>query len=184
MSTRVYFTSARFTLVKDGVQTAKLCPDTSEWKWPKLHRQTFVHNLVRTSPYNEVFNILVVEIGGDASIMFNAGVRYDRDFAVLAGLSLGMIIDFADPDKSVWMLPPGQSGHPGSPHYADGIEPWLDVEYRPMIWNWKRVKASQEGTLWWLRGATKLMYNICPKRNTLYTLLLNSSFFILLIIFR
>ena len=129
----------------------RLGPDLSRWEWGKLHRQMFIHNLGRTPPYDEVFNIPPAEIGGDASTVFNAGAHYGRDFAVLVSVSFRMIIDFADLDKAVWILPPGQSGHPGSPHYADGIEPWLNVEYRPMIWNWNHVKANQEGTLWLLR---------------------------------
>jgi penicillin amidase len=135
----------------DNTLRDRLGPDFSQWEWGKLHRQTFVHNLGRTPPYSELFNIQPVEIGGDASTVFNAGAHYGRDFAILGGVSFRMIIDFADLDKAVWVLPPGQSGHPGSPHYADGIKPWLNLEYHPMMWNWKRIKASQEATLWLLR---------------------------------
>jgi len=58
-----------------------------------------------------------------------------------------MIVDFADVNKAVWVLPPGQSGHPGSHHYSDGIKPWQNVKYYPMLWDWEHIRASQEGEL-------------------------------------
>ena len=53
---------------------------------------------------------------------------------------------------ALWVLSPGQSGHPGSAHYGDGIRPWLNMEYHPMMWDWERIRASQEGTLWLFPG--------------------------------
>jgi penicillin amidase len=58
-----------------------------------------------------------------------------------------MILDFSDLKHAWWVLPPGQSGHPGSPHYSDVIEPWLKVKYYPMLWDWTEIKENQEGTL-------------------------------------
>ena len=124
--------------------------DPSKWSWGKLHRQTFIHNLGRTPPHDETLNIPPVGIGGDGTTVFNAAPGYRTGFATNMGVSFRMIVDFADVDGAVWILPPGQSGHPGSPHYSDNIQPWLNLEYHPMLWNWDRIKANQEGTLWLL----------------------------------
>jgi len=124
--------------------------DRLKWNWGKLHRQTFVHNLGRTPPHDATFNIPSVEMGGDGTTVFSAGVLYRRDFEIAVGVSFRMIVDFADLNSAVWVLPPGQSGHPGSPHYRDGIKPWQNVEYRPMLWDWDRIRSEQEGTLWLL----------------------------------
>jgi penicillin amidase len=32
------------------------------------------------------------------------------------------------------MYAPGQSGHPGSPHYGNFIERWVKGEYFKMVW--------------------------------------------------
>ena len=125
-------------------------PDESKWSWGKLHRQTFIHNLGRTPPHDETLNIPPVGIGGDGTTVFNAAAGYRTGFATNMGVSFRMIVDFADVDSAVWVLPPGQSGHPGSPHYSDNVQPWLNLEYHPMLWNWDRIKANQEGTLWLL----------------------------------
>ena len=44
-------------------------------------------------------------------------------------------------------IPPGNSGQPGSPHYADQVERWLNVEYHPLYTQWKDIEASAEQTL-------------------------------------
>ena len=121
--------------------------DSSQWAWDKLHKQTFVHNLGRTPPYDRIFNIPPVGIGGDSTTVFQSGGLYQGDFTATVGVSFRMIVDFADVNRAVWVLPPGQSGHPGSPHYSDGIQPWLKVEYHPMLWDWGQIRAHQEGTL-------------------------------------
>ena len=122
-------------------------PDTSQWAWSKLHKQTFVHNLGRTPPHDRIFNIPAVGLGGDATTVFNSGALYRGDFTATLGVSFRMIVDFADVNRAVCVLPPGQSGHPGSPHYSDGIQPWLNLEYHPMLWDWDQIRANQEGTL-------------------------------------
>lgn len=122
-------------------------PEPSQWALGRLHKQTFVHNLGRTPPHDETFNIPSVGLGGDGTTVFNSGSSYGGDYDSNVGVSFRMILDFADLNRSVWVLPPGQSGHPGSRHYSDGIEPWLNVEYRPMLWDWGDIRANEEGTL-------------------------------------
>ena len=80
-------------------------------------------------------------------MLFNSGGPHQGSFVSASGVSFRMILDFADINRSLWILPPGQSGHPGSPHYSDGIQPWLNVEYYPMYWDWGDIRANQEGTL-------------------------------------
>jgi penicillin amidase len=45
------------------------------------------------------------------------------------------------------MHAPGQSGHLGSRHYDDLIEPWLNGGYHPMLWKREEVDAAAEGRL-------------------------------------
>ena len=41
------------------------------------------------------------------------------------GASLRMVVDLADPRRSLFALPGGQSGHFLSPHYGDGFADWV-----------------------------------------------------------
>jgi penicillin amidase len=122
-------------------------PEPKQWTWGKLHHQTFIHNLGRSAPYDELFNIPPVGLGGDGSTPFNTGGPIRAGFDSLVGVSYRMIVDLADVSHAYWILPPGQSGHPGSPHYSDGIQPWLNMQYHPMLWDWAHIRAHQEGTL-------------------------------------
>lgn len=36
--------------------------------------------------------------------------------------------------NSVSLLTPGQSGHPGSPHYDDQVDDWFTGTYHPMLY--------------------------------------------------
>ncbi|MEO6867699.1 MAG: penicillin acylase family protein, partial [Gaiellales bacterium] len=48
----------------------------------------------------------------------------------MVGPSHRHIVDLADVDRSVAVLCGGQSGHPGSPYYADQVEMWRRGEVR------------------------------------------------------
>jgi penicillin amidase len=43
--------------------------------------------------------------------------------------------------------PPGQSGHLGSPHYDDLIEPWLKGDYYPLLWTREQVEQEAQSRL-------------------------------------
>jgi penicillin G amidase len=45
------------------------------------------------------------------------------------GAGLRMILDFADLDASRFMMVPGESGNPLSPHYSDLLRPWRDFAW-------------------------------------------------------
>jgi acyl-homoserine lactone acylase PvdQ len=51
-----------------------------------------------------------------------------------------MLVDLASPDESRWMVTPGQSGNPFSPHWGDLMRPWRDFA-------WLSFKAPPVETL-------------------------------------
>ena len=52
--------------------------------------------------------------------------------------------DPSDWARSLWIVPLGASGHPGSPHYADQAELWAEVSYIPQLWWWDQIAAEAE----------------------------------------
>ena len=52
--------------------------------------------------------------------------------------------DTANWDNSLWVVPLGSSGHPGSPHYSDQSEIWRQVQMVPMRWDWNGIIAGAE----------------------------------------
>ena len=57
------------------------------------------------------------------------------------------IIDLADPDRSLALLPGGVSGIPGHPRYDDCIEEMLEGRYRPLLFSLPAVEAALESRL-------------------------------------
>jgi penicillin amidase len=49
-------------------------------------------------------------------------------------------------DRALFVLPPGQSGHPGSAHYADLLELWREVEYAPLLFSREAIERVVEQT--------------------------------------
>jgi len=52
---------------------------------------------------------------------------------VTGGPSWRMVVDFSDLERTVGILPGGQSGDPASPHYDDLIDMWVRDDYIPIM---------------------------------------------------
>jgi penicillin amidase len=52
--------------------------------------------------------------------------------------------DWSDWRRSVWVMPLGASGHPGSPHYADQAATWGAMQLYPMLYDWSQITAEAE----------------------------------------
>ena len=57
------------------------------------------------------------------------------------------IADCGDWDNSLSCIPGGQSGHRGSPHYADQVDPWRRVAYHPLSFTRPAIARHQRHTL-------------------------------------
>jgi penicillin amidase len=61
--------------------------------------------------------------------------------------SFRQIVDMGDLSRSVAVIPPGQSGQVGSPHYDDLALLWLKGEYHPMLWTRQQVETQAKSKL-------------------------------------
>ena len=52
--------------------------------------------------------------------------------------------DPVDWERSLWAVPLGSSGHPGSRHYADQSAMWAQVRMAPMRYGWAGIAAAAE----------------------------------------
>ncbi|MFN8378780.1 MAG: penicillin acylase family protein [Anaerolineae bacterium] len=129
---------------------AQLGTDRSKWTWGALHTATFVSNplgvsgisliedLVNRGPFAVNGGNEIVNATGYSPIKaLDTGV-----FAVAGHPSMRTILDASNWDNSRSIIPTGQSGHPFSPHYADQIEQWANIEYHPMPFSRAAVEAA------------------------------------------
>jgi penicillin amidase len=127
--------------------TAALGEDMSGWRWGALHKARFVHQLAMIPDLADLFTAGTVDVGGDEQTilqsMWEPGLGYDAEVVP----SWRHIIDLADIEASVGVHTPGQSGHPGSPHFRDHLPMWAKGEYHPLPFGREAVDAVAVSTL-------------------------------------
>jgi len=119
--------------------------DPQTWRWDSRHEMRWRHNLGRQPELADALNLAPVGIGGDGTTVF--ATTPDHDKSVMAGVSYRQIFDLSDLNAAQICIPPGNSGQPGSPHYADNVERWCDVEYHPLFIDWADIDANAEARL-------------------------------------
>jgi penicillin amidase len=126
----------------------QLGDDMSRWTWGRIHYAPFEHVLGRVRALRPVFNRGPVPVGGDMTTVAAACYLGNRPFGVHSyAASYRQIIDLNDFNRSLAILPGGQSGHPASRHYADMIGAWARGDYHPMPFDRTEVERHAEGRL-------------------------------------
>lgn len=100
-----------------------------EWRWGRAHQAEFRHAFFSHVPVlNRLFGLSIPADGGADTIDRGAISIRDRatPFRVVLAPGLRMVVDLADPGQTRFMITPGQSGNPLSPHYGDLMRPWRD----------------------------------------------------------
>ncbi len=121
----------------------RLSKDPTTWAWGKLHHGQFEHPLAEIAGATAagLRDIGPWPMGGSSSSPMHTGYRLS-DFRVIAGASFRMVVDLADPDRSLCINAPGQSGDPRSKHYDDLAPIWATGGYVPMPFTRKAVDAA------------------------------------------
>jgi penicillin amidase len=113
------------------------------WTWGRLHTLVQKHFLSGRGDLGQLLDRSGVPVRGDHTTVCNTSP--DADHAAALGASYRMVTDLADPRPGLWAVDVGSvSGHPGSPHYDDQIEDWVqgDFHYLPLDGYEKEVAAT------------------------------------------
>jgi penicillin amidase len=117
------------------------------WQWGRLHQLHLEHALSRRKPLGVVFDVPSFPWGGDLETV-RAGGSAPGAFKVSGPISAyRFIADCGDWDHSLSCIPGGQSGHRGSPHYADQVDAWRRVAYHPLSFTRPAIARVQRHTL-------------------------------------
>ncbi|MDY7566161.1 penicillin acylase family protein [Pseudomonas sp. RTC3] len=98
---------------------SQLGNDHKAWQWGKLHHYAWTSEGSRRSP---------IPAGGDHSTLNESAYNWGQDFDTRLIPAMRFIVDFGQQEPMIGQST-GQSGNPASPHYADGIDPWLKGQY-------------------------------------------------------
>lgn len=110
-----------------------------DWRYDADHRWTPSHPLSALPVLGSKFARDPIPMDG-SSTSLNALAGYG---AIRHGPSMRFVADPADPDRSLLVLPGGQSGHPFDPHYDDQLEAYARGQHFPMAWSEDAVEAAK-----------------------------------------
>jgi penicillin G amidase len=125
----------------------RLGADLSAWQWGRLHQLRLEHPLSMRKPLGALFDVPAFAWSGDLETVRAGGHLPGESTAGGPISAYRFIADCADWDHSLGCLPGGQSGHRGSPHYADQIEAWRRVAYHPLAFSRPAIKRHARHTL-------------------------------------
>jgi penicillin amidase len=124
--------------------------DPAKWTWGHLHRMDLRNTTLGDSGVGLVewlVNRDGYEVGGGSSVVDATSWDAREGYGVTAAPSMRMVVSLGDLDRSRWVNLTGVSGHPGSPHYDDQTELWVEGRYLPWPSSRKAVTDAAEDTL-------------------------------------
>lgn len=119
--------------------------EMASWTWGSLHQAPFISSPLGESgigPVESLVNRGPFPADGGNSLVNAVGWDPKEPALVDWHPSMRMLVDMSNFDASQMVIPTGQSGHPGNPHYDDQIELWLNGEYHPMRWSETAVQSA------------------------------------------
>lgn len=137
--------------LKNAIQWLKLNYGNKQekWQWGKLHAIVFSHALGVKKPLDKVFNIGPYPIGGDTDTPNQTCILSAEGYGgELSAPSYRQIIDFSDFDRSLIIMPLGQSGNMASPYYKNQLKDWFEGHYIPMCWSRYKVEEHKEHVMY------------------------------------
>jgi penicillin G amidase len=106
--------------------------------WGDVHQAVFRHPLATLGADDaRLFDLPAVPCGGDNFSPDQS--RWNAKFEHTHGATYRQVFDLADWDRGLATSAPGQSGQPGSPHYADLLPLWQAGEYFPLAFSRPKV---------------------------------------------
>lgn len=137
----------RKTFAAAVADAKKRFPNLADMRWGAMHGVTFQHILAASHPeLAKAFNVGPFERTGDVNTPNNT--KYDENFQQVHGATYRQLFDLADWDKGLATSTPGQSGQPGSPHYADLAPLWAEGRYFPLAYSRAKVEEVTQNRLW------------------------------------
>jgi penicillin G amidase len=121
----------------------------SNWEWGRVHQLEHVHPLGMQKPLNYIFNVGPFPVPGGIETVNESGfyLTSERNFKVNHGPAMRTVIDFANIDNAMSILPTGQSGNVLSNYYRDQSSIYNNGKLRGMKMTRGEIHRKKSGRL-------------------------------------
>ena len=117
--------------------------DIEGWKWEKVHKLKHNHAFASIALLDKFFSVGTFKMLGGNKVLNNTGHRLytneKGEYEITFGPAMRTVIDFADIENSMSVIPTGQSGFPLSPHYDDQTELYNTLRRRKQMMNREEI---------------------------------------------
>lgn len=122
----------------------RLGAEMSGWTWGRLHKVQLRHVLSNRGDLGELLDRGGLPVGGNGVTVCNTG--FDPNWGALMGANYRLISDLAE--EGMWAVESqGQSGHPGSAHYCDQLQDWLQGNYHFLAFELDEGEGRKDSVL-------------------------------------
>ncbi len=128
----------------------QLGDNIDEWKWGKVHTLEHQHPIGRQGGIlAKIFNVGGTGVFGGNQVINNIDFHFNGSgmYKSTYGPSQRTLIDFADLDNALSIIPTGQSGRIMSDHYDDQAPLYNTGKYRKQMMNRNEIIENAEGKL-------------------------------------
>jgi penicillin amidase len=111
-------------------------PDMTQWRWGDAHVARFANPLYQRVPVLRDWFGFRVPTDGDYYTVNRGATPIGsggNPFEHVHGAGYRAVYDLADLNRSVFIVTPGQSGHPLSSHWGDLAQDWAEGRHFPLI---------------------------------------------------
>jgi penicillin amidase len=123
--------------------STKLGDNPDNWQWGKVHRHDFLSPIRRSGAGKDFLGGGSHPAAGSGETLYRGIYDFNTPFKITVSASLRMVVDMADPDKILAVLPGGVSGRQFDPHTTDQAETFMNGD--KLYW-WFSDKAIKEHT--------------------------------------
>jgi penicillin amidase len=127
--------------------SATLGDNPDNWQWGKVHRHDFLSPIRRSGAGKDFLGGGPHPAAGSTETLYRGIYHFSRPFKVEVSASLRMVVDMADPDKILAVLPGGVSGRQFDPHTTDQVEPFMNGDILYWWFSDNAIKAHTRHTL-------------------------------------
>jgi penicillin amidase len=111
------------------VLRGRLGKDPEQWRWERLHRAVFPHDVFHEVPFLRRFFDLEIGQGGDGFSVNVGGFAQDGSFQMSDGPGYRQIVDLSEPVGGRYVITTGQSGNVFSRRYRNLLPAWRAGRY-------------------------------------------------------